>query len=145
MEGTHMTDGLTAEAMQEFPRIFKLAAERVRGGQHLSVERAPEGIVVEVLTNVNGAEFRVLTSSSSQALSSPRSTSRSESVQLYIDGRLEGVRSWERTPSDGSWQVTLDPADGLLVQVLTSEGDPPAELRLVGTTVLEELPASFRP
>lgn len=138
-----MTEDLTAEAILEFPQIFKLAAERRRGSQTLSVERTPTGITVEVVTDLSGVRYQVVTSGRDDNLPTPADETE-RPVHLYVDDQPEGSHSWERTPSDGSWQISLAPEAGLFVHVFTAENPPPAEVRLTRTTINQELPAPFR-
>lgn len=137
-----MTSDLTAQAIRELPHIFKIAVERKRGQQVLSVEGRPEGVIVEVITKIADAEYRVLTGRDTD---SAGGRNDAVSVALHVNDELEGVYSWEHTPSGNGWQTSFEPDDGVFVTVVTPEMHPPEELRLTRTTIVAELPASFRP
>lgn len=137
-----MTTELTAQAIRELPHIFKIAVDRKPGQQVLSVEGRPEGVVVEVITKTANAEYQVLTGHDNGFT---RNGNDEAAVALHIDDELEGVHSWEHTPSGGGWQMNFSTADGVLVTVVTREEFPPVELRLTRTTIVEELPPAYRP
>lgn len=138
-----MPEELRAEAVHQFPRVYKLAVPQVPGSQTLSLERAKAGIVVEVETRLFGARYSVLTSETRDSLPI-RGDESDQEVSIIVDDEPEGSHTWEHQPSGEAWQVTFTPEPHLVVFVSTTENPPPTEVRLTRTTINEELPASLR-